>query len=79
MYTLTNNQINGNRNKYCYVCYRANTLGVRPQEIVCYKNWSESSQAMESDIIAEGFIKAIEYGIRYMRIIADIDSLFTHR
>ncbi|KAJ8321844.1 hypothetical protein KUTeg_000315 [Tegillarca granosa] len=36
----------------------ANSKGTLPTQHVCYKNWDESSQAMESNIILEGFLKA---------------------
>ena len=41
----------------------------------CYRNWSGTSAAMESDIIAEGFtISKQMYGLWYMSVIADGDS-----
>lgn len=64
----------GIRNKYCYICQRAESVGCKPKEHECFKNWDLSSQAMESDIILEGFLKANEYGVRYMTLIADGDS-----
>ena len=64
----------GIRNKYCYVCQHAESVGCKPKEHQCFKNWDSSSQAMEADIIVEGFLKANEYGVRYMTIIADGDS-----
>ena len=64
----------GVRNKYCYVCQRAENVGCKPHPHDCFKNWSLSSQAMEADIIIEGFLKAGKLGIRYMSIIADGDS-----
>ena len=64
----------GIRNKYCYVCQHAESVGCKPKEHQCFKNWDSSSQAMEADIILEGFLKANEYGVRYMTIIADGDS-----
>ncbi|KAJ8313214.1 hypothetical protein KUTeg_009233 [Tegillarca granosa] len=65
----------GIRNKYCYLCSYANSKGTLPTQHVCYKNWDESSQAMESNIILEGFLKAETlHGLRYTKIIADGDS-----
>ena len=64
----------GIRNKYCSLCQRAETVGCKPRQHTCFKNWDESSQAMEADIILEGFLKANDYGVRYMNIIADGDS-----
>ncbi|CAC5388503.1 unnamed protein product [Mytilus coruscus] len=65
------------RNKYCYICNRAATLGIEPLYHICFKNWNESSQVMESDIIVEGFLKANDHGVRYMEIIGDGDSSVT--
>jgi hypothetical protein len=64
----------GIRNKFCYICTRAGNIGCAPREHECFKNWEESSQAMEADIILEGFRKADNYGVRYMNIIGDGDS-----
>ena len=39
------------------------------------KNWTESSQAIESVIILDGFLKCFEvHGVRYIKIVADGDS-----
>ena len=43
------------RQKTCYNCTRAEALNVPAGVHKCAKNWSGSSQAMESDIILEGF------------------------
>ncbi|VDI82683.1 Hypothetical predicted protein [Mytilus galloprovincialis] len=65
----------GVRNKYCYICSRALNTQTEPPEHVCFKNWSASSQAMESDILVEGFKQAEKvHGLRYMQLIADGDS-----
>lgn len=41
----------------------------------CYKNWSESSTSMESDIIVEGFNRSIEmHGLKFHKLIGDGDS-----
>lgn len=64
----------GVRNKYCYICNRASNLKVDAKEHECFKNWDKSSQAMEADIIVEGFLKANEHGVRYMHLIGDGDS-----
>ena len=64
----------GIRNKYCSMCQRAEAVGCKANPHKCFKNWDQSSQAMEADIILEGFLKANEHGIRYMNIIADGDS-----
>ncbi|VDI10392.1 Hypothetical predicted protein [Mytilus galloprovincialis] len=64
----------GIRNKYCYICNRNESLGTTPKQHECFKNWNQSSQSMESDVIVEGFLKANDHGIRYMNFIADGDS-----
>ena len=45
----------GVRNKFCAVCAVASNKGIDALWHRCYCNWSGSSAAMESDIIAEGF------------------------
>ena len=65
----------GVKNKICYICSRAEGRQTEPQDHVCYKNWSESSQAMEAAIILEGFNAAEKvHKLRYMRVIGDGDS-----
>lgn len=65
----------GIRNKLCYICSRAQTQNVNPPDHQCFKNWNESAQSMEADIIVEGFLNCeYTHGIRYMRMIADGDS-----
>ena len=42
---------------------------------ICFRNWSNSSSEMESDIILQGFMEAGRvHGIRYTRLIGDGDS-----
>ena len=58
-------------NKFCGVC----AVGIDVPPYRCYRNWSGSSAAMETDIIAEGFSQSEEmYGLRYMSVIGDGDS-----
>ena len=65
----------GVRVKYCAICSRAATMKVKPKEHKCFNNWSESSRAMESDIILEGFNEAeSKFGLRYLKMIGDGDS-----
>jgi hypothetical protein len=65
----------GVRNKTCYICTSADTKQVTPPEHECFKNWTGSSQAMEADIIVDGFLSAEStHGVRYMRLVADGDS-----
>jgi len=45
----------GVRNKFCSICPVAANKKILPQSHNCYKNWDESSSAMEKDIITEGF------------------------
>jgi len=48
----------GIRNKQCATCSRANRLHTPVQDHACSKNWTQSSQAMEADIILQGFKEA---------------------
>jgi hypothetical protein len=65
----------GVRNKFCAVCAVAANKGIDAPQHRCYRNWSGSSAAMESDIIAEGFSLSEQmYGLRYMSVIGDGDS-----
>lgn len=65
----------GVRNKYCATCARALRNKISPPEHICSKNWDESSSAMESNIIAEGFRCSVKnYGVKYHQVIADGDS-----
>jgi len=65
----------GVRNKHCYICNQSQACHTLPRPHRCFINWTESSQAMESDIIIEGFQQAEQmHGIRYTKIIADGDS-----
>ena len=64
----------GIRNKYCYICQQADNVGCQPKQHKCFKNWSLSSQAMESDLIFEGFLIADKLGVRYMNVIGNGDS-----
>ena len=63
------------RNKYCSVCTIAENRGRHPEQHACYRNWTGSSGAMESNMIAEGFKQSeATHGVRYMRLIGDGDS-----
>ena len=65
----------GVRNKFCSVCAIAQNKGKDPHNHRCYRNWSGSSVAMETDIITEGFCSSEKsQGLRYMRVIGDGDS-----
>ena len=61
----------GVRNKYCHACGR----NIPGEKHVCFRNWSESSSEMETDIILEGFLEAERvHGVRYTQFIGDGDS-----
>lgn len=50
-------------------------MGKDPKDHICYKNWTDSSTAMESDIILEGFRASVDmHGLKYARLIGDGDS-----
>ena len=65
----------GIRNKLCTICRAISTKKIPYKEHVCYKNWNNSSTAMESDIIVDGlnYLKDT-YNIKCLRIIGDGDS-----
>ena len=62
----------GVRNKFCSIC---NRHPEQPPPHTCFRNWTGSSAAMETDIIVEGFKKCEQqHGIRYTTFIGDGDS-----
>ncbi len=65
----------GVRNRTCIICTRAEGRGCVPAEHECFRNWDQSSAAMENDVILEGFLQAeATHGVRYTRYIGDGDS-----
>jgi hypothetical protein len=63
------------RVKTCVVCDKKREEEEEIPEHVCFKNWSQSSQAMEADVIVEGFRKSLEdHGLIYKYLIGDADS-----
>lgn len=41
----------------------------------CYKNWTDSAQSMESDIIVSGFRRSLDdHGLIYRYMVGDADS-----
>ena len=65
----------GVRNKFCSVCAVAENKGIDPQKHTCYKNWTGSSSAMETDILVCGFNAAEHmHGVRYMCVVGGGDS-----
>ena len=68
----------GIRNKYCSVCAIAEHKAESSPKHICYRNWSGSSCAMESDIVVEGFrLSERTHGVRYMKLVGDGDSSVT--
>ena len=45
------------RNKYCCIC--SNTTSEEPPKHVCFRNWEESSQAMEADCALVAFSRPL--------------------
>lgn len=45
------------RNKHCYVCSTAEARKSDPPVHTCFRNWTQSSQSMEADIIMDGFCR----------------------
>ena len=65
----------GIRNKYCSTCSIAKHKNIPVPSHKCFRNWTGSSCAMESDIIVEGFKRSESmHGLRYMWMIGDGDS-----
>ncbi|KAJ8914141.1 hypothetical protein NQ315_016219 [Exocentrus adspersus] len=65
----------GVRNKYCSICARATNRRDFAQAHLCFKNWTGSSGAMESDIVVEGFKASMDmHKLKYLKFIADGDS-----
>lgn len=65
----------GVRNKFCSACTIVKNRGSFLPDSKCYRNWSDSSTGMESDIITEGFRQSEAiYGLWYMSVIGDGDS-----
>ena len=59
------------KNKYCASC----AAGSPRDKHHCYKNWDESSSAMETQAILEGFQQSEQvHGLRYTSFIGDGDS-----
>lgn len=51
----------GARNRYCSICITAKWKDILSQEHECYRNWKgKSPNAMEANIICEGFRKSKE-------------------
>lgn len=65
----------GVRHSYCCTCSRSEKLNVNAPEHRYFKNWCDSANAMEADIIEEGFARSMEmHGVKYNKLIGDGDS-----
>jgi len=65
----------GIRNKYYYTCSIAQQSSKTAPPHHCYKNWAQSSCAMESNIIVEEFKSSEKmHGLQYMWMIGDGDT-----
>lgn len=65
----------GVRNKSCMICEKQNETPTNVENHTCFKNWTQPSTAMESDIIVEGLNHLLEkHRIKCSRMIADGDS-----
>ncbi|OXU18598.1 hypothetical protein TSAR_015874, partial [Trichomalopsis sarcophagae] len=67
----------GIRNKYCFVCARAENQNIPAKKHICYKNYSsnKSASSIETDIITEGFKQSVtQHGLIYEYLIADGNS-----
>jgi len=63
------------RNKYCFICQKAETLNKSATSHLCYKNWTGTSTAMESDIIVDRFSQSVKtHNLIYRNLIGDGDS-----
>ena len=62
----------GVRNKKYLICNAIEQNQIHEKEHICFKNWSQSSTAMESDIIVEG-MNLLErlYKIRCTRLVGN--------
>ncbi|KAH7956051.1 hypothetical protein HPB52_005787 [Rhipicephalus sanguineus] len=64
----------GVSNKLCSTCEYYSKKS-QTKEHTCYRNWDQSSGAMEADILAEGFQRSTEmHGVQYRTFICDGDS-----
>jgi len=59
---------------------KAEATSSEPPTHKCYKNWEDTSTAMESDIILEGFRQSINmHNLIYHKLIGDGDSSATKK
>ncbi|XP_063232486.1 uncharacterized protein LOC134536623 [Bacillus rossius redtenbacheri] len=65
----------GVRNKYCTACIRSERMEMEHTPHLCFRNWSDSSTAMEADIIVEGFrFCEDKYKLQFKKFVGDGDS-----
>ncbi|KAL4711967.1 hypothetical protein ACJJTC_011274 [Scirpophaga incertulas] len=65
----------GVRNSYCCICARNAKLNIDVPEHKYYKNWRDSANAIDADIIAEGFAKIMQmHGVKYNKLVGGGDS-----
>ncbi|XP_077484482.1 uncharacterized protein LOC144094390 [Amblyomma americanum] len=65
----------GVRNKLCNTCHFYARKNVEAKKHTCYKNWDQSSGAVEADVLVEGFQRSMEmHGVQYRTFIGDGDS-----
>ncbi len=70
----------GVRNKFCSTCQTAEHLEKTPPPHTCYKNWDESSAAIEPDIMVELFLDGEkQHGLLYLKVVRDGDSSVLHK
>lgn len=60
--------------KTCSICDQVSNQDDIPDH-TCYKNWKDSAQSMEADIIVDGFRRSIDdHGLIYRYMVGDADS-----
>lgn len=70
----------GVRNKLCSTCAFYARKNVEAKKHTCYKNWDQSSGAMEADVLVEGFQRSKEmHEVEYRTFIGDGDSSVYHQ
>lgn len=70
----------GVKNKYCYICTRAENKNKKAEPHNCFKNWNKSSTSIESEIILEGFKTSVAvHGLKYAYLVGDGDSSVTKK
>lgn len=61
--------------KNCSICDRRPSPDSQLPEHHCYRNWTQSSQSMEADILVEGFRRSMQdHQLVYRYVVADADT-----